>query len=355
MTRWTKPPEREASAAATRRSFPQPGQKLTGPADGSASYPQSGQVTTARGEDLFRAIVRGESNKGWGAGKARRGSHIAHRRARVLAALVLCAVASRGGAQEGRPRGRLEARLGVQYFDYAETYQGTTLDTEQGFLPALSVEGELRGDIAYGRLALRLGRGTVDYRGLAQASPPDPTVDGLTAVSTSDAQLLSAQLEAGAAVDPGRRLQLFLGLGARRWNRDIHDTVVVSRTGVPTPLHGPSEVYSWFLLDVGARYAILETPRDGWDVEASLLRTLAPRIEVGFQGSTVSLDLGAQFGWRVGSTYRRALRKDLSFTAGAWAEGYAFGASAVDPTFGILEPDSRTVTVGVDVGVAFGL
>ena len=274
--------------------------------------------------------------------------------ARALAALLACAAVTSARAEEG-PRGRIELRLGAQVFDYAETYQGATLDTEQGVLPALSAEGELRGEIGYGRLSLRLASGTVDYSGHVQTSPPDPTLDGLDVKSTTGTLLLSARLEGGALVDAERRWAVFAGLAARKWNRDIHDTTVVSRTGVLTAISGISEVYTWLVLDAGTRYVLVRHPEGTWDLEAAVLYTTRASIDVSLMGSSVSLSLGPRFGWRVASTYRHALRSDLFLTAGLWAEGYAFGQSAVNTTFGILEPDSRTLGVGLDVGIAFGL
>ena len=116
-------------------------------------------------------------------------------------------------------------------------------------------------------------------------------------------------------------------------------------------MDGLSEVYSWYELQAGARWSFLRTARSEARVEARVVRTAAPRIVVEYAGADVALDLGVRTGWRLGGDFRRAVGPRAFVTAGAWAEGYAFGASAVDRVYWILEPASETVNVALDAGV----
>ena len=291
----------------------------------------------------------------------------AARTALALASLALLAAAPRASADEPAPgapelqrpagepelRGRAELRAGVVLFDYLETLDGESLDREHGVIPALSGELEVGGRRAFGRLSGRLAGGTVDYHGQVQA-PTAPAIDGVWASGQSDAQLLEARLEGGAWVDPARRLAVFAGVGARQWQRTIHDTVATGRDGLLYQIQGLSETYGWWDLDLGARYAIVETEGDGWDVEAALVQTVSPGIQVSYAGSNLSLDLGARLGWRASTSWRHRFAPSWFAVAGLWGEGYRFGASAAKDVGGgqaILEPDSRTFRLGLELGV----
>ncbi len=286
-----------------------------------------------------------------------RGREVARaaRAARAIAALALVVAASPAAAQEEPVRGRAELRAGVVLFDYLETFEGHSLDREHGVVPALA--GDLEGGWgrAFGRLSFRLARGTVDYSGEVQdTQTPGSAIDGVWAHGQSDATLLEAHLQGGALVDPARRLAVFAGAGVRQWQRSIHDTVATGRDGLLYQVSGIDETYGWWELELGARYAILAGPRDAWDVEAALVQTVAPQIQVDYLGSSVSLDLGARLGWRAGTTFRHQFAPPWFLVAGLWGEGYRFGASAPKAVPGglqILEPDSRTLRFGLEVGV----
>jgi len=270
------------------------------------------------------------------------------------------AVAPAGAA---RAAGNAEIRIGLMHFDYSERDPaGAFLDGEKGFVPAIVGEAELRGDLLFGRALGRFAKGTVSYDGHVQAVDPttglpDPTLDGLPIQTDSDASFAQAELQGGVLVGGAKQVALFGAVGLRRWNRDILNGTVVSRTGVPTTISGLSEVYTWWEVQAGARWTFLARPGTSWDVDARLVRTVSPEISVDltpFVGvpTKTTLSLGATNGWRVGSTFRRDLNPHgLFISVNAYAEGYSFAASAVDPTFGIFEPDSSTVNLGLEVGV----
>ena len=285
------------------------------------------------------------------------GGRLARLRGPALAALAAAAiVAAARPAQAAEPRGSFEARVGLLRFDYEERDPLTNafLDGEEGFVPAVTVAGELRLDRFFTRAMLRFAKGSVDYDGHVQSS--DPNFDGLPLRTTTDASFLQGELEAGGFVDPGERVALFAAFGARRWGRDIQGALATGRNGAQASIAGLSETYTWYELQAGVRWTFLSLPRTSWDVEARLVRTFGANISVDLSpfGGPSSLDmgLGSRTGWRVGSTLRQDLgRGALFLVATLWAEGYAFGRSDVNTTFGILEPDSSTVNAALELGL----
>jgi hypothetical protein len=160
----------------------------------------------------------------------------------------------------------------------------------------------------------------------------------------------------GLFVDGRRRVALLAGLGGRRWERDLHSTPVVSRTGALVRVSGLREVYSWVELQAGIRWTILATQQIEWVLEGCAIRTIHPTMEP-YLGARPTLDLGARFGARGGTTFRLAISRELFVSVGLEAETYSFGASGValldpaDPTSGVVEPDSSTRTIALQAGV----
>ena len=277
--------------------------------------------------------------------------------ASLLLAVAVAAAPARG--EEPGLHGQVEVRAGLLRFDYEERDAGVFLDGEEGFVPSITVEGELRLDRLFGRAMFRLAKGSVDYDGHVQ-SLTDSAIDGLPVRTTTDLTFLQGELQLGAFVDEGRRLAAFAALGARRWDRDIQETTLLDRTGSLRGLSGLSEVYSWYELQAGVRWTFLQLSRTSWDLDARVVRTAGGEIEVfspfGAPGS-VTMGLGSRTGWRLASNLRRDLAGRLFLAATLWAEGYAFGRSdfhTVATSAGladIFEPDSSTVNAGLEVGL----
>lgn len=284
--------------------------------------------------------------------------------ARARAALVVAAVTAAGAASaepRERDRGHAEARVGFVRFDYEEydPRTGGFLDGETGLVPALALEGELRGAVAFGavfgRALVRLSGGTVDYDGQVQSA--DPALDRLPARTESDASFRQAELQGGLSLgEAGRRVALFVGLGGRSWHRDIQPTTVISRTGVPARISGLIEDYSWAELQLGGRLTLAARPGTTWELDARLVRTFGAEMAVDlspFVGvpQLLTLPLGSRTGWRLGGAFRHALGPSVLLALSAFAEAYGFGQSPVDPATGLLEPESDTFLLGVDVGL----
>lgn len=294
----------------------------------------------------------------------RRGVAPSARGARRPAAVAIALALAVPAAARGDLDGRGEVRLGVMRLDAAE-YGGAgpaSLDREAGWVPAVSGELTLRGARWFGRAGARLGFGTVRHRGETR-SLADPTLDGLPLRTTSAATFVSGEVEGGGFLDAGRRLAVFAALGARRWTRDVRDATVVARDGTSAAVLGLSEIYSWFELQAGVRFTLLERARLAWDAEARLVRTAGAEVSIDLARAfgveeTARLGLGARTGWRTATTLRHDVAGATFVAVSLWVEGFAFGASGVHvfqdasgATQAISEPRSETVLAGLEVGV----
>lgn len=249
-------------------------------------------------------------------------------------------------------RVRAEVSLSAVGISYEErSASGTFLDGETGWLPTLAGAVELHEGSLFLHAGVRLGLGSLDYDGHVQSSS-DATVDGLPARSTSGARFFQGELQAGGFLDPGRRVLLFSGVGARRWDRDIRPTMIVSRTGVAVAVSGLGETYSWYELQLGVRSTMLSTARVDCEVEGRLVRTFYPRIAV--DAVKLRTGLGERTGFRVGATLRWTFAPNRFLSFGGGVERYAFGASnviQVAPGQFAYEPSSETWDLSLDAGV----
>src|SRR5512146_1498205 len=175
-------------------------------------------------------------------GWTRRGGRAAL--ALAAAALAASSVPARAAPlPPGRdgPDGRFDVRLGLLRFDYEERDPLTNafLDGEEGFVPSLTLEGELRAERVFGRAMLRLAKGSVDYDGHVQST--NPNFDGLPLRTTTNAGFVQGEVQVGAFLDAPRRVALFAGLGLRRWSRSIQGATATGRDGTRQPISGLDE------------------------------------------------------------------------------------------------------------------
>lgn len=261
----------------------------------------------------------------------------------ALAAALLSIVPARADA--GEPGVEVAASAGLRHVRYEEWGPyGDLLDSEDGWIPTVGVRAGLRVSRLVGELSGRLARGDLAYHGLTQS--------GAWVHGTSAATFLDGRVRAGGVVDPWGRLTLLAGVAARRWNRDIHGTTLTSG-GTPIPVRGLSEIYSWYELDAAARASLVATPRLSWLAEVRVLRTVAPHLSVGWNGSDVGLALGARTGWGAETEVQLTLRPGLFLSAGGSVERLGFGASRTVPVARtwMTEPDSDTWGVRVELGI----
>lgn len=296
--------------------------------------------------------------RGWHRDRRRVGA----RTGRAAAVALLAAGLLAPGGARATVEGRAELRAGLLRFEYSEhDDRGAFLDGEHGWLPAVAGEVEVRSGGLFARGSARLAQGSVTYHGQTQS--PDPTLDALPLRSDTETTFVGGELEGGLVVDPVHHLALLVAVGARRWTRDIRSSSVIARDGTPATVVGLSEIYSWYELEAGARWAFLSRPRTTWDLEARVVRTAAAEVSVdlaqifGVDG-TAHLALGSRTGWRLASTLRQDLDPAIFLVATLYAEGYGFGESRISVVRdaggvarGISEPRSDSVVGGLELGI----
>lgn len=226
-------------------------------------------------------------------------------------------------------------------FDYEEfSDAGASLDREQGWLPG--VQAGLDRD--YGRWFLETGlhwsAGRIDYRSPAASSRTDEDVRSLELIAGIPLQ----------AADR-RRTSLVAGLGYREWQRDIRPTSTAS---------GLRETYRWGYGVLGLR---AEQPFNAGTrvvVDVQLTRTIRPDIKVRFDNSfdDVSLDLGAENGFRLSLLFDHRLNESKTVWVMPWYEYWELGRSADSvltsngtPAGTVHEPRSETGSYGISMGM----
>jgi len=233
--------------------------------------------------------------------------------------------------------------LSATSFDYEEfSDAGASLDREQGWLPG--VQAGLNRD--YGRwfleTELQWSSGEVDY-----SSPQ--------AESKTDESILHLQLLAGIPLQAAdrQRTSLVAGLGYREWQRDIQSTPTAS---------GLDETYRWGYGVLGLRGEQQFSAGTRVVVDMQLTRTISPDIKVRFDNSfdDVSLDLGAENGFRLSLLFDRRLDKSKTFWVMPWYEYWEFGRSGdwartsngvPVGTLTVHEPRSETGSYGISMGM----
>lgn len=269
------------------------------------------------------------------------------------AAALAAALAPAGGTAApalAERRGLFEVTGRSTTFEYAEYgASGALLDAERGAIPGVEGALELReGPVAL-RATLAVEGAQLEYAGLVQSGSAQ--LNGLSVTSTSGAHLTRAGAELALAVPGLRGVALLAGAERRRWDRTIHGTTVVSRSGVRTPVRGLDEVYAWDVLHAGVRLPLHASPRLGWEVEARLARTWHPSVTVAWPGGDVRLPLGERLGWAAGTTLRVAFGPVLVARLGFSLARFEFGESEVDLRTFIFEPRSTTRTATFEAGL----
>jgi hypothetical protein len=272
------------------------------------------------------------------------------RQARLaLLVLALAPAVAAGEAPLADRRVLVEVGGRAVAVDYAEHgANGVFLDGETGIAPALAGAVEVRAGPASLRASLAVGGASLRYAGHAQSGSAQ--LNGLPIASTSASHRVDADAELAVAIPYARGLAVVAAAGRRRWDRGIHGTSVVSRTGVAVAVGGLSERYAWDVVGAGLRVPLVAADRIAWDADARITRTLGPAVTIATGGGEVRLPLGARWGYAVGSTVRAALARGVVARLGFQLERWEFGESGVDRS-GWWEPRSTTSTATYELGV----
>jgi hypothetical protein len=257
----------------------------------------------------------------------------------LILALLACPLTVLAGDSDVVVSGWLG--LSALAFDYEEFDDaGVSLDREEGWLP--EVQAGLSRD--YGRwfleTTLNWSYGQVDYSSPAASSTADEDIRNLEMIGGIPLQFTGQQ-----------RISVIAGAGYHEWRRDIRATPAAS---------GLDETYRWGYAVVGLRGERSFDAANRIVLDLQLTRTISPDIKVHFDQSydDVSLELGAENGYRVNLMFDRKLGRGKTFWLMPWYEYWELGRSSDTvlssngvPVGTVFEPRSETGNFGIGLGV----
>jgi len=253
----------------------------------------------------------------------------------LFASLTICV----GDTQAGEQSFRAEAGVSVLRFNYQEfDGAGSLLDTERGGIPGLSLNLEWRKMDWTVEGATSYHFGKVIYDGQTNYGAPYST---LTNERTSD-----TTLRAGMWFGTSYRVMPFVGIGYRRWDRDI----------LPASLGGLFESYQWPYLWIGTKVSLTKNAATNHVLDIGLIRPIKPEMWIDFKGAfnaSPHVYPESRTGLRCTLTSNLMITKNLNLILEPFYEYWALGKSPVvtQNTISVYEPASKTNNVGVNIRI----
>lgn len=184
-------------------------------------------------------------------------------------------------------KSELTVAPGIMKFDYTERGEdGSFYDGEYGYIPG--VELDFRKDQPNGSvLGFSFGyyNGTVDYDGAIQ-SQNNPNLDGLPFKSdTNEAVTTFMGYFSKPLSNSGTDLQIYGTFAYKIWERDVRGKTIscIGTQGIPfqnESIPDLLETYKWWQFSLGLKYQLDLSPNSGLQINAGVLRTLNPQMEV---------------------------------------------------------------------------
>jgi len=232
------------------------------------------------------------------------------------------------------------------YLDYLESSGSTPLDSERGWQPGLSVTGSVMTDIGLSNLylygSLSWNKGNSNYVGAFNGG----NYGDLRQRDNAEIYNEDFRIGKGVAIDDSFMLTPYIGLGARQWRRDV------------TGSGGYREDYSHGY--VGGGLLMQYSPGPGWVVGlngligstfSAAMKTTATAGGAAITPQTYKLGNSAIY--MVGASVDRAITDTVHANVSVDYTNFKYGRSAVSSIDSTYEPDSRTSTVALKVGLGF--
>lgn len=226
-----------------------------------------------------------------------------------------------------------------QDFSYKELKDdGGLINREDGFLWGLT--GTLYKEISDWNLSLSgaVRRNHVAYYGQTTGGSGIEWVN-----STTYQEFFSLSLVGGRTLlrDQHSQVEVYMGLGYERWERDIQDSMFAD--GV-TPVSGLYEIYTWQPISVGLR---MYSHALGWGGDVKGIYVYSP--DMLYVEKSVRFHMAERSGFRF-SLYKGVSVMDRTIMIEPYVEQWGFGKSPAKtvPSGGsFLEPESTTQNVGI--------
>lgn len=237
----------------------------------------------------------------------------------------------------------IEFRVGAQHQQYRETYDGATLDTENGWITSLGggasvlVRPSARSlfNNMYMRLDAQVSFGETDYDGGLQ----DLNTGDITPYKTTTKNIISnVAFKLGYAIPLGRKAMVvpYAEYGYRLWGRESMGP------------YGYTEDYHHSTIMAGAMFQYSPAARWVWSLSAQAGSTFSPEMRTG--GENFKLRREAAFAGEARASY--AMTKQMAVFGGLSYNQFRYGESDVQPS-GFMEPDSLTREYRTSLGIAY--
>jgi hypothetical protein len=261
-----------------------------------------------------------------------------------LLSLVLFTAPAFAGTADIRATDRaLEFQFGGSNLKYGETINGTTFDTENGWMPSFDVGATwltTPGDSLLSDLYLHLDAqatiGQTDYDGGIQ--------DGFGNITpfktTTDNEIyhITGKIGHFFTVSEGVVLIPYLDLGWRSWDRNISGRGIVNNS---RERYQTGEGMGGLLLQISPMQRLVLS------LSGAAGATLGPQMST--QSTTFNLQSSTV--WQINGKVGYALTPKFELTSEAKFDGFGFGQSAI--VNNALEPDSYTHQLSLLVGLAY--
>jgi opacity protein-like surface antigen len=239
-----------------------------------------------------------------------------------------------------------KAEIGVSLlrFDYREyNDSGRILDSEVGGIPGISLKAGQRITDWEWETAGSYHRGQVSYTGQTNLGAPYNT--------QTDETIGDVSLRAGYWFRTKYPVMPYLGIGYRRWDRDI----------LPGSVNGLFESYRWKYLWLGLKQSLITQPGPSqFMLDVGLLKPINPEMRLDFKGvypvSPVVYP-ESKIGLRIAMPASFAFSRDSQITLEPYYEYWRLGRSPIvtSGVVSVYEPASNTKNVGLNLryGLAY--
>ncbi len=252
------------------------------------------------------------------------------------------------GLTEEKNNGYIEAGLVRTQFDYTEfDEQDKRLLNEYGYVSGVRLKaGQIVGQREVSIMIESLA-GEVLYDGQTQGGSPHltNTDEELTDIAVEIKYRFDVVYEATPVV--------LMGVGNRKWRRDINSTATVS---------GLYEVYQWSYWMLGGAAEWRAGPQSVFGVEGRWLRQVNPTIDVYIPGyDKLSLDLESKNNYRLACFLNYRHSQKLSWSMELFWQTWHLGRSnskrltsgGMPTIYSVFEPDSETFQTGIGISARF--
>lgn len=250
----------------------------------------------------------------------------------------------------------VDFQLGYGSFNYAESIDNTTFDTEKGWLPSGEVgvtwlypDDKSFFNNLYLHADVVAQFGGVHYNGGVQVSSGGGVTDYPFTTSTEE-QIYHVTGKIGKLYAVGDDLAVtpYLDIGFRGWQRGIRGGIF-DMGGTPTHVNSETESYSHF--EGGAGFLIQYSPFSSLVLSAS--GQAGSTFAASVRGTDQIYNLGSRPVWQAAGSLGYTISPSFELIGSARFDGFGYNKSA--PISGSLEPDSYTHQLTIMGGLAYHL